>query len=175
MRSGEIITTPFFGAGSTVEAIRSAILAAQTDFTVRRLAENIVRELRSKDYLSEAIAVYNYVWANSRYCRDPRTIELVKEVHIPAGELLRGEKPQIDCDDMTALIGALVLVLGGQCQIVTVAFQDIRVQGEQQFSHVFIQVREPRSGGWITLDPVAGPRTKEMLHRVKIAKVWAIA
>jgi hypothetical protein len=39
---------------------------------------------------------------------------------------------------------------------------------------VFAQAREPRTGAWITLDPVAGDKTKEMQRRVVAAKVWPV-
>ena len=48
-------------------------------------------------------------------------------------------------------------------------------KGKRQYSHVFAQAREPNTGRWITLDPVAADRTKSMLRRVKAAKVWPVA
>ena len=171
----QVKTTPFFGAKTTVEAIRSAALQAQNDFNLRALAEQICGEIRPKDYLSEALALYNFVEARTRYMRDPRTVELVKEVRIPVQQLMTGQTPQLDCDDMAALLAALILVTGGSCRIVTVAFKNIIFNGEQQYSHVFVQFLEPKTNTWITLDPVAGRSTNKMLKQAIIAKVWPIA
>jgi hypothetical protein len=36
---------------------------------------------------------------------------------------------------------------------------------------VFCQAKKPK-GGWVTLDPVAGPRTANMHDRVKQARIY---
>lgn len=154
--------------------MRKSVLEVQKDMRVRQLAEIICQDIRPKDYLSEALAINNWVWANTRYMRDPRTVELVKRVYIIVDDLLAGGRPQIDCDELAALIAALVVSTGGSARFVTVAFQDQRHNGEQQFSHVFAQAQEPRTGSWITLDPVANVKTSNMLRQSVVAKVWAI-
>jgi transglutaminase-like putative cysteine protease len=58
--------------------------------------------------------------------------------------------------------------------VVTVAFKNMFYRGRRQYSHVYAQVREPRTGRWITLDPVAGDRTKKMRGDVVAAKVWPV-
>ncbi len=80
-----------------------------------------------------------------------------------------------NCDDMAALIAALVLAVGGECQIVTVAFSNVFYQGQRQYSHVYAAAREPQSGKWIILDPVAADRTAQMRSRVVHAKLWPVA
>lgn len=166
---------PFFGAKTTIEAIRNAALSIQGDYRLRQLAEKICESIRPKDYLSEYLAIYNYVCGFVRYMRDPRTVELVKNVNIPIDQLIAGVTPQLDCDDLTALLAALVLSVGGSVRAVTVAFTNVYHNGEQQFSHVFIQALEPRTKSWITLDPVANRQTNKMLKQTVVAKVWPIA
>lgn len=170
-----IVNAAFFGAKTTIEAIRKAILAIQGDYRLRQLVERVCGNIREKDYLSEYLAWYNYICANVRYMRDPRTVELVKSVHIPLEQLLSGQTPQLDCDDLTALLGAGILSTGGSCRLVTVAFSNVMHNGEQQYSHVFIQALEPKTKNWITLDPVAGRATNKMLKSATIAKVWPVA
>ena len=80
-----------------------------------------------------------------------------------------------NCDDMSAILCALAAVSGAECRVVTVAFKHMFFNGKRQYSHVFAQVREPRTGNWITLDPVAGDKTEEMKSRVVAAKFWPIA
>jgi transglutaminase-like putative cysteine protease len=170
-----VVTAPFRGAPQTVQSIISASLAAQDHMQVRELAERICRELRSKDYLSEALAIYHYVVANTRYTRDPTTIELVKAPYRIIDELLGDERPMIDCDDMTVLIVTLLLSLGHRVRVVTAAFANQFYKKERQYSHVFAQVWEPHSNTWITLDPVAGEHTRQMHARIVAAKVYGVA
>jgi transglutaminase-like putative cysteine protease len=155
--------------------MRSAALDSQQDYGVRKLTEAICGGLPSKAYADEYLALYYFVLSRTRYMRDPRTIELVRSPHVVAGTLWSGSTPSLDCDDMAALLAAMILAVGGQCRFVTVAFSNMHVRGERQYSHVFVQAREPQTGAWITLDPVAADKTKSMLRRVRAAKVWPVA
>jgi len=144
--------------------------------SVRDLAEEICKEVRAKDYVSEALAINNFVSSHVRYMRDPRTVELVKAPYLVAQDILDGEIPQLDCDDITALLAALLLATGQRVRLATVAFQKAYYQGQPQFSHVFAQVWDSRRGVWITLDPVSGPgRSRRMLLTTKVAQTWPIA
>ena len=80
-----------------------------------------------------------------------------------------------NCDDMAGYISSLLLSVGCETRVVTVAFRHMFYAGRRQFSHVFAQGKEPKSGTWITCDPVAGVDTDKMLRRVVAAKVWPIA
>lgn len=170
-----IISLPYRGAPSTVSVIRDAVLRSQEKYNVRQLAEDICCNLRSKDYLSEILAIYHYVCANTRYMRDPRTVELVRAPWVVADELTGGKKPNLDCDDMSVLISALCMSVGCQVRVVTVAFRNAFFNGERQYSHVFAQAHEPRSNTWITLDPVAKEQTAQMLNKSVAAKIWPLA
>lgn len=180
---------PFAGAPQTVSYIRKVALGAQTQYPLRLLAEDIIGQLGSKDYLSEILAIYYWVCAHTRYANDPRTVELVRSPREGLSRLmamagkLRTQigsqtitwKPSVDCDDLTALLAALFLSIGRQVRIVTVAFKDAFHGGNRQYSHVYLQVREPRTNQWIVVDPVAADTTGEMLSRVKAAKIWPVA
>lgn len=180
---------PFRGAPHTVDHIRRVAIAAQTSYPLRLLAEDIVGQLGSKDYLSEICAIYYWVCAHTRYANDPRTVELVRSPKELLARLnanvarLRGQfgsslvswKPSLDCDDLTALLAALFLSLGREVRIITVAFRDAFFNNKRQYSHVYLQVREPRTMQWIVVDPVAADTTGEMLSRVKAVKIWPVA
>lgn len=155
--------------------IRRAALESQRFYPVRLLAEHACQKLRSKDYVSEILAVHNFVCARTRYMRDPRTVELVQAPYLVVEQIVAGEVPNNDCDDTAALEAALHLSTGCEVRIVTVAFRHMFYNGQRQYSHVFCQAREPRSGAWITCDPVAGTDTDGMLRRVVAAKVWPVA
>ena len=179
---GRIAVEPFKGAPHTVRHIKRVALAAQTHYPLRLLAEDICGQLGSKDFLSEILAIYYWVLSHTRYANDPRTVELVRGPGDPlerlkaAIERLRsGWRPSLDCDDMTALLVALFLSMGREVRILTVAFKDAFFNNQRQYQHVYIQVREPRSGQWIVLDPVSAESAGEMLRRVKAVKIWPIA
>jgi hypothetical protein len=169
-----ISEAPFKGAASTVSAVREAVLKSQRVYSVRQAAEAITRGLRSKDYVSEALAIYQWVCDHTRYARDPRTIELVRAPYIVLGEIADGHTPGIDCDDLCALIAALCMSLGHRVRAVTVAQRHIFFQGERQYTHIFCQVQDPRTGAWLTLDPVAR-RADQMMRSTVAMKFWPIA
>lgn len=148
---------------------------SQHHHAVRQLAERICAGLESKDYLSEILAVYYFVLAACRYMNDPRQIELVRAPWQVVADILAGRRPSLDCDDMVTLIAALLLAIGREVRIVTVAFRDMFFNGKRQYQHVVLQVREPRSGVWILLDPVAAEEAEQMVQRVQAAKIWPVA
>lgn len=180
---------PFRGASHTVSEIKRLSLALQRDYELRLLAEDIVARIPPKDFLSEILAIYYWVIANVRYANDPRTAELVRSPREVTRRITYAMKrlrsvaedpsirwrPSLDCDDITTLLAALLMAIGREIRIVTVAFRDAFFAGKRQYQHVFLQVREPRTGHWINLDPVAAEATAEMLKRVKAAKIYSVA
>jgi hypothetical protein len=171
----KILQLEYRGAPQTIDVMRKAALVSQSKMVVRRLAEQVCQSLDSKDYVSEYLALYNFLLQRTRYMRDPRTVELVRAPYIVAEEILAGGRPSLDCDDLSAMLGALILAVGGTVRFVTVAFRNAFYNGKRQYSHVFTQALEPRTGLWIVLDPVAAEKTKEMIDRVKAAAVWPVA
>jgi len=170
-----ILWLDYRGAPQTIAVIKRAAVESQAKPNVRMLAEEVTKHLANKDTLSEALAYYNLVLDRTRYMRDPRNVEYVRAPWVVVDQLMAGHTPGLDCDDMTALICALAAISGAECRAVTVAFRNMFYKGRRQYSHVFAQVREPRTGKWITLDPVAGDKTKEMISRVVAAKFWPVA
>lgn len=171
----KVLHLPYRGAPQTVGLLRETALAAQNHFVVRRLVEEACSGLDSKDYTSEYLAMYYFLLQHCRYMRDPRTVELVRQPKRICEEIFRGGHPSLDCDDMSVLLASWALACGGAVRFVTVAFKDQFFQGRRQFSHVFVQALEPRTGQWIVLDPVAAEKTGEMLRKVKAAAVWSVA
>jgi hypothetical protein len=169
------VDAPFKGAPQTVALIKRYALEAQRDPSVRLLAEEIVSGLGSKDYVSEIAAVYYYVLNHTRYANDPRTVELVRRPARIVAELARGKTPSLDCDDLVVLQAALLLSLGREVRIVTIAFRKAMYRGQVQYSHVYLQAKEPRSSKWIVLDPVAAEETAAMLKKGQAIKIWPLA
>lgn len=175
IQGDKVLHFEYRGAPQTIQVMRRAALDSQHHLSVRQLAEQVCGRLDSKDYTSEYLACYNLVLQRCRYMRDPRTVELVRAPYLVADEILRGGRPSLDCDDMSAFLGALVLAVGGNTRFVTVAFRNAFYNGQRQYSHVFAQALEPRTGTWIVLDPVAADKTDEMMGRVRAAAVWPVA
>jgi hypothetical protein len=171
----KVLQFEYRGAPQTVQVMRRAALDSQSNLAVRQLAEATCAKLDSKDYTSEYLALYNMLLQKCRYMRDPRTVELVRAQYLVAQEILEGGRPNLDCDDMSAMLGALVLAVGGNVRFVTVAFKNAFFNGSRQYSHVFAQALEPRTGLWIVLDPVAAEKTGEMMTRIKAAAIWPVA
>jgi hypothetical protein len=171
----KVLKLEYRGAPQTIQVMRKAALDSQSNLAVRQLAEAACAKLDSKDYTSEYLALYNLLLQTCRYMRDPRTVELVRAPYLVAQEILQGGRPSLDCDDLAAMLGALVLAVGGNVRFVTVAFKNAFFNGQRQYSHVFAQALEPRTGLWIVLDPVAAEKTGEMMTRIKAAAVWPVA
>jgi hypothetical protein len=128
---------------------------------VRQAAESVVRGLSPKDYLSEIVALYG--WAKSpafRYTNDALHVEQIKTPERILMEVQKDGVSLVDCDDSATLIAAMALTLGRQCQFVVVGFGAPGV-----YTHVFVRVKEPKSGEWIFIDPVAGTRDRQMAKR----------
>jgi len=73
------------------------------------------------------------------------------------------------CDDLALWIGTLCRQLGRDTQFVIVGFGR-----PGHYSHVFARAKEPKSGQWIVLDPVAGTNEGSMLRRVTTYQIYPI-
>lgn len=171
---GSTSIAEYRGAPQTIALIKRAVYESQQKPLVRQVVEELCKHLPSKDTVSEALAIYYWVVANTRYMRDPRNAEYVRAPWLIIAQVAEGHTPSVDCDDMAALICAMAATTGADCRVVTVAFKHMFFGEQRQYSHVFAQVREPRTGTWITLDPVAADRTREMMGRAVAAKIWPI-
>ena len=169
-----VLSLDYRGAPQTIGVMRQSAHRAQADPNVRSLAELVCQGLHSKAYRDEYLALYRFVLAHTRYMRDPRTVELVRSPSAVARTLLRGQTPSLDCDDMACFLAALILAVGGECRFVTVALRTLHHRGELQYSHVFAQGFDPQTKTWITLDPVAGTKTRQMRDRIRHWKFWPV-
>jgi hypothetical protein len=175
VQSDRVLKFDYRGAPQTIGVMREAALRAQNDPAIRELAEMACSGLDSKDYISEYLALLHFVLARTRYMRDPRTVELVKDPALIARQIVAGQTPCLDCDDLACLLAALILSVGGQCDFVTVAFARMFYAGQQQYSHVLLRALDPKTKKNTVLDPVAAEKCMQMLSRVKAVKIWPIA
>jgi len=178
---------PYGGSAHSLEAMRRMARAGEDDADVRRWALAAVRGVEPKRYLDEAAAVYYATCRSVRYTRDPAHTEQVAHPAVTLGQRAG------DCDDMAtgeaaglgalrragrfeaprrmAAMGAALGALGSDVEFAAVAF---RPGGPDPYTHVFLRIRDPRSGEWAIMDPVAGPRTADMARRVTALRAWPV-
>lgn len=129
------------GTAQTVALMRHLMDEALRDPSIIRLAKDIVRGVPAFDEMGEAQALYNWVYSNIRFTKDP----VNKEALYPPAELLKIRAG--DCDDIAMLLGALLMALGYPARLITVSANP---SDPGQFSHVYV---EGEIGGvWIPMD-----------------------
>jgi Transglutaminase-like superfamily len=133
------------GVEQTINQMRALVDEALHDPAIIRLATDIVRNVPQFDDLAEAEALYNWVHSNIRFTKDP----VNKEKLYPPAELL--EIRAGDCDDISMLLGTLLMAVGYPARLMTVA---AAAGSPEQFSHVYIEGEVPAgSGNWVAMDP----------------------
>lgn len=162
---------PFHGPADTVRTMIDAIVGPRGEQStlVRGVKDHIIREVQPKDYFSEILAVRNFVHEKCKYSNDALGVEQVQDPERLCDQIVKYGKAVADCDDIATLMGCLCRQLGREVEIVIVGFGR-----PGSYSHVFVRVKEPKSGKWIVLDPVAGTDEAAMLRRVTTQQIWKI-
>lgn len=148
-------------------------LQGERSIRFRRHTEQIINNLRPKDYTSEIIAISRW-WGNAgRYTRDPLHVELIRSPDRLLDDALAG-RLLVDCDDLATAIATSCMAIGARAQFVTVGFRP-RMPGQPKVhTHVFARALDPKSKVWWVLDPVAGRKTADMLRRVKQYTIFEV-
>lgn len=120
------------------------------DKDVRLLAGKILAgesgkfNVEARDWKGEVVAIFEYVRENVRYTRDIHNVELFQR---PKRTL---EHRIGDCDDMTILLGSLLMSVGYPIMI-----RVIGLKNTGTFQHVYLVVglppHDPKT--WMPLDP----------------------
>jgi Transglutaminase-like superfamily len=127
------------GVEQTINQMRSLVDEALRDPSINRLARDIVQSAPAFDDYAEAQALYNWVRQTIRFTKDP----VNKETLYPPAELLKIRAG--DCDDISMLMGTLLMSVGYPARLMTVA-----ANGDE-FSHVYAEGQI--NGQWIPMDP----------------------
>ena len=140
-----LVRVPAGDAGTleTARIIARLVREGSRDFYVRQKAIAIFRAcgVRPKDRLGEVSALFEWVRRNVRYTRD---IWQVETLHT-ARRLL--ELRAGDCDDMTILLGAMLMSTGHPVRLVLAGYHPAKPHG---YSHIYPEVNV--RGRWIALD-----------------------
>jgi transglutaminase-like putative cysteine protease len=128
---------------STARLIAAMIRDGAKDFVVRQNAIRIFREycVPPKDRLGEVCALFCWVRDHIRYTRDIFRVELL---HTPRRML---ELRAGDCDDMTILLGSMLLATGHPVRLALTGF---RANRPHSYTHIYPEVNV--QGHWIALD-----------------------
>jgi len=131
------------GTLTTARIIGRMIKDGAKDLYVRQKAIEIFRayEVRPKNRMGEVCAIFDFVKRNIRYTRDIFRVELLHSARRML-ELKAG-----DCDDMTILLGAMLMSTGHQVRLVLAGF---RPRKPHSYSHIYPEVNV--RGRWIALD-----------------------
>jgi hypothetical protein len=133
------------GTEQTITVMRELVDQAAADPGFVRRAVDILRSVPAFDELGETEALFEWVRRNIRFTKDP----LTKEKLYPPQELLKIRAG--DCDDISMLLGALLIAVGYPARLVTVSANR---NHPQEFSHVYVEAEVPAgSGRWIAMDP----------------------
>lgn len=131
------------GTLTTARMIADLIRDGAKDFVVRQCAIDVFRKygIPAKDRFGEAMALFEWVRRNIRYTRDIFEVELLhtarRMIELRAG----------DCDDMTILLGAMLLSTGHPVRIALVGFQPDK---PHSYSHIYPEVLV--KGRWMAAD-----------------------
>lgn len=127
----------------TARMIGDLIRQGAKDFVVRQKAIQIFRErnVAAKDRFGEVRALFEWVQKNIRYTRDTIHVELLHSARRML-ELKAG-----DCDDMTILLGAMLMATGHRVRLVLAGFKPHK---PHSYSHIYPEVNV--NGRWIAVD-----------------------
>lgn len=140
-----VVRVPAGDAGTlqTARIISGLVREGSKDFYVRQKAIDIFRlfRVRPKDRLGEVRALFEWVRRNIRYTRDIWQVETLHTARRML-ELRAG-----DCDDMTILLGAMLMSTGHPVRLVLAGYHPAKPHA---YSHIYPEVNV--RGRWIALD-----------------------
>jgi hypothetical protein len=127
----------------TARWIARLIQEGAKDFYVRQKAIDVFRQygVPPKDRLGEVCALFDWVQRNIRYTRDIFRTELLHSARRML-DLRAG-----DCDDMTILLGAMLVSTGHPVRLILAGFRPSKPHG---YSHIYPEVNV--RGRWISID-----------------------
>ena len=149
----------------TARIIARMIREGARDFYVRQKAIAIFRAcgVPAKHRLGEVSALFEWVRRNVRYTRDIWRVELL---HTPRRML---ELRAGDCDDMTILLGAMLVATGHPVRLVLAGYAPGR---PHEYTHIYPEVLVP--GRWIALDATS-PRPMGWEPPARWRRTWDVA
>ena len=123
--------------------------AGSQDPVLINFARRATQFALEKNALEEAQGVLHMVQDAVRYTQDPITAELVTDPRTLVRQIEAGHQAYGDCDDMSALVAAMLLAIGIPCRFVTYGSKP-----KQPWEHIYLQMFDNRSRRWLNVDPI---------------------
>ena len=131
----------------TLQIMAELTIKAMSDPLVRWHAEDAVAGVPPGDDQAEIDAVRAYLRARVTYRRDPQPVEWLQAPGwVIQCYLDKGRTAQLDCDDLSMLVAALLGSIGHR-----VAFRVISTLPTEEYNHVLVMVY-PESGPPVRVD-----------------------
>lgn len=124
---------------NTLALVRQAINEGKRDPAVMNAAVSVVYLMPEKNDYAEAVALFHYVQNHIRYVRDVHNLETL------AAPRLTLARQVGDCDDQTALLGAMLESVGVPTRLVMAAYTS------DDFEHIYLHAFA--AGQWFACDP----------------------
>lgn len=170
---------PFRGARDTLRLMANMALGdnGERSALVRQFTTWVVADVWPKDYLGQMLAIRNVLVQPSpvrggtplfNYVNDPRHVEFVKSPRRMVEEIMAHGTTAIDCDELAMMAATMLLQVGREVEFVALGF------APRALTHVGLRAKEPKSGKWIWIDGVAGPREREAAERAQEILVWSL-
>ena len=126
------------GLGGNIQTIKEMKKMARVRSghpLLRKLALNILQEYQvpSHHFVSEALAIGDYVKAKVRYVRDPENIEYLLDPVDMVKAMQKGDA-QGDCDDMALVVATLLLTIGHQPLFRAVRYDNLG----GNYNHIYV-------------------------------------
>ena len=137
------------GIAATLGVMRDLIRQGAIHPDVRRAAVEATAYLSHSDQAGEVDAVADWILARTDYRPDPLLSEWLQEPWAVLGEIERGERPALDCDDLVILSLSMLGAIGFET-----ALQVVATRPDRQLDHVYGMVRI--AGRWEALDLTLG-------------------
>lgn len=134
------------GAARTLSIMKQVVNESLRDRLVVETAKGVVRDCWGKDEVCQIKSIREWVLEHSRFCRDPRGVELLHTPRYMLNGIAQKYYMQFDCDDMAILCAALGKAVGLQARWVVLGFDEKNAP----FTHVFTQLLS--KNGWLSLD-----------------------
>lgn len=145
------------GTMGRLQIIADKVIEGSRDPVVRRVAARILTgggggdgrwAVREKDWPNEVRAIFAFVRNNIRYTRDPPD----RDFYQRARRIL--ETRAADCDDLTIILGSLLMTVGYPLKFKIVAVRPPGTPKPDDFNHIYLLVglppRDPSR--WVPLD-----------------------
>lgn len=155
MITGVPVKMGYIGTGdeaiyNTLEIMKELIKRAERLPIVRQTAAQLVNHVPERDEIAEVATIFSFVKTRTRFTKDPVSYELLQTPSFILSQIQIGMVPNLDCDDMTILSGALLRSIGYDIKL-----KAISVSPTREYTHVYLMVKPAKKCYCIAFDPAS--------------------